>query len=222
MDVNTTIKEISGLWRNHIDRRFVIVAIRRLLLSTYRGESEELPPVEQAPLNEKAPLVEFDPILSSGETTNIRSLSIDPDLSGISDSNFDDFRETFEIQKELQRERRGTRKSNHFECCRAVKEPAPKNGLTENRLEPLVEASGPPFDRLTVFQSALLAYFDRESGVHKAIPPLDFKHESSIIKESVSQILGVKIEVRSIDSVRTFPSDKAISCIFRATAIPII
>jgi O-acetyl-ADP-ribose deacetylase (regulator of RNase III) len=196
MDVNTTIKEISGLWQNHINRRFVIVAIRRLLLSTDRGDSEELPPGEQAPLNEKAPSGEFDPRLSSGETTNVTSLSNHLDLSDISNLNFDADREEFEMQKELQREKERDTKIQPFGMLPpAVQEPAPKNALTENRLEPLAEASGPPFDRLTVFQSAPLAYFDRESGVHKAIPLLDFKHESSIIKESVSQILGGKIEV---------------------------
>jgi hypothetical protein len=38
LDQNMTIQDISGLWRNQIDRRFITVAIRRLLLSTDRGQ----------------------------------------------------------------------------------------------------------------------------------------------------------------------------------------
>eukprot|EP00537_Pseudo-nitzschia_pungens_P004634 CAMPEP_0172374930 /NCGR_PEP_ID=MMETSP1060-20121228/58377_1 /TAXON_ID=37318 /ORGANISM="Pseudo-nitzschia pungens, Strain cf. cingulata" /LENGTH=1613 /DNA_ID=CAMNT_0013101809 /DNA_START=228 /DNA_END=5069 /DNA_ORIENTATION=+ len=40
MGRNTTVTEISGLWSNNIDRRYIIVSIRRLLLSMERGQSE--------------------------------------------------------------------------------------------------------------------------------------------------------------------------------------
>ncbi|VEU43877.1 unnamed protein product [Pseudo-nitzschia multistriata] len=41
MGNNTTLKEISGLWSNNIDRRFIIVSIRRLLLSASDGDEND-------------------------------------------------------------------------------------------------------------------------------------------------------------------------------------
>jgi hypothetical protein len=43
-----------------------------------------------------------------------------------------------------------------------------------------------PSDRIVVFQSAHLAYFDRTTAQHHTVPLLDFEYESSMLKESLA------------------------------------
>ena len=60
--------------------------------------------------------------------------------------------------------------------------------------ETIVESST-PFDRLTVFQSAPLAFFDRELSRHNPIPLYDYAFEGDLIQDALSKTIGAKIEV---------------------------
>jgi O-acetyl-ADP-ribose deacetylase (regulator of RNase III) len=63
-------------------------------------------------------------------------------------------------------------------------------------MEPLVMMeSSTPFDRITVFQSAPLAYFDRETSRHVGIPIYDYAYEGKLIQNALAQTIGATIEV---------------------------
>ena len=68
-------------------------------------------------------------------------------------------------------------------------------GLITSRSQPNLQALGTlkeiatddglPFDRSMVFQSVPLAYFDRQAGMHKAIPPFGLQTGSVVVTRIV-------------------------------------
>jgi Ran GTPase-activating protein (RanGAP) involved in mRNA processing and transport len=186
LDVNTSLREIAGLWKNHIDRRFIIVAIRRLLLSHDTENSsriEEDIPIsseEQAPVpseNSQSSHVKMGPQVSfsshneggpstSAQCEDFYSNALDSTAQPESTKNAMPGNPPLDQQEDR----------------------APHVPLED-------QDSSPPFDRLTVFQSSPLAYFDREASMHHPIPFHDFQHEVNILDAALASAIGAKIDV---------------------------
>lgn len=222
MDVNLSVREISGLWRNRINRRFIVIAIRRLLLSREKlrmvdAETSEQSPVENGSERPQSSNFEKNGNIMSGIYYEMSSTSMDPDCADPAMPNAD--QELFEIDAQII----SSEEDDKFKALAKLPSQsssndrregsATKNGIISPKLQPLVESpDGDRFDRLTIIQSAPLAYFDRESGIHKGVPLQDFKHESALIEDSVSCAVGAKIEVSveigTLDRFSSFFADK--------------
>ena len=270
MDFNTTVREISGLWRNQIDRRFIIVAIRRLLLShdgtdnqrkalerrksrsqslrsidqvqrestkqliepqqqtqQYRpkqqlpsqqeeNESDEVQ--EQAPPNRDVGAVNTVGGATTQFVTQVSSLGseLDQDLTEGSRL-LDDIDEDPLNNMEL-----NPQPYVHKARAQAPPPPPPppppedvilaEVGLSKAAEPETMVESSTPFDRLTVFQSAPLAFFDRETSKHNPIPLYDYAFEADLIQDSLSKTIGAKIEVNfepaTIDGFSAFFREK--------------
>ena len=66
------------------------------------------------------------------------------------------------------------------------------------------------FDRLMVFQSAPLAYFNRETSLYLNVPLQNFDHERTVLKNSVKEAerfeatIQVEVEAGKLGRLRTF------------------
>jgi len=178
MNVNVTLCEISGLWRNQIDRRFLIVAIRRLLLA--RLSTDSLSTSVRENIMEQASQKMSDIAGVETQFSSSSSDSVDPLYS-----NTNDEKKSQDPVKQLSLVRANGEKQGY----------AVESGISLPILEPLAETSETPFDRLVLFQAGPLAYSDKNSGIPQSIPLQDFRHEAINLKESISQTLGEKIEV---------------------------
>jgi hypothetical protein len=180
METNTTITEITGLWRNNIDRRFIIVAIRRLLLAHDRlGSKKKL--VAPSPTHPHPPSLSLDDQMSS--------LSADPDYAS------DNFNTS-----------RGSNSSINGSSPYASPKKAgmnrkngslpARNGVNGSAAPIQIRReSNLPLDRLTVFQSSPLAYFDKNSSSHRRIPLQDYREEEFLLTQSLSYAVESTIEV---------------------------
>ena len=154
LETNETIQDIAGLWRNHIDRRFIIIAIRRLLLSHNNDHQQE----EQDQQEQEQP--------TSQTHHNHHSTNKDGGA----------FTQNKETHSNVSTKVGGSTVSS-----------AVVNGV----------GATTTMDRLTIFQSAPLAYFEKASNLHKGIPLQDFRHEASMITKALSHTTrtGSSIEV---------------------------
>ncbi|CAJ1954740.1 unnamed protein product [Cylindrotheca closterium] len=197
--INTSVREISGLYHNQIDRKFIIVAIKRLL-HRYGERTGQAPPTEQA--------------ADEGETSDH---SVGWAQQIYSDERHFDEKEEEQDQgpsialEAIEHWDWGTFGIEEIEASRSppsavmpdvpdrVPSPAVEPEATkEVEPEELVEvAPNLPIDRLTVFQSAPLAYFDRKTSEHIAIPIFDFQYEADAIEDALAnpEALGGVIEL---------------------------
>lgn len=171
METNTTIIEISGLWRNIVDRRFIIVAIRRLLLAHDRVGSKRSP-IPPSPTNPHS----LDDQMSS--------MSADPDYAS---DRFSRENSMEAISPYTSPEKAKHRKNGSFS----------RNGVNGSADDAAQLRRDPNrrLDRLTVFQSFPLAYFDKESSLHRAIPLKDYREEEYTLTQSLSFAVDSTIEV---------------------------
>jgi Ran GTPase-activating protein (RanGAP) involved in mRNA processing and transport len=207
---NYTVKEIQGLYHNHIERKFIIVAIKRLLHRAGERAVEEEAGTKQADEdNEEAKLPEGDDVsVASGG-----SLKFDAQIQNEEEpANFypppspttqTQVKETVALEvietwdwgtfgmdaSEPKKEELDNLKMPDIDDDN--EEAAPPTSLEDPGLGSFGE------DRLTVFQSAPLAYFDRKTTEHHAVPLLDFEYEATEIKESLkdSKALGGKVNL---------------------------
>ena len=223
--VNTSVREISGLYHNQIDRKFIIVAIKRLLHrygernqgAATADENETAPAAaegtdtmdltavregEKAPgdskdddssetsLNWAAQLYSTEEAEQEKEVATVRHDSIRRSSVALEAIEHWDWG-TFGIE-EIEAAGDGPM-SPHYSPKKETKEVV--------TIEPSIPAphlSGEyPTDRLTVFQSCPLAFFDRKSQEHHAVSLIDFEFEARSLKEALEDdvTLGAKIEV---------------------------
>jgi hypothetical protein len=192
MDQNTTITEISGLWRNKIDRRFIVVAIRKLLLATERGDSIRAKLYEQAPSNNVGRMSseiisEFEgmPEASSGfmeGSGTVVSAMTANDASSVTEEDHHPLR-------------RG-RKPTHVVRKQMVstRQEEPIDFATPTVIYSTPPTDAPSYDRLVIFQSTPLASLDRESGANQAVPLFDSDHESRLVQESLGHVIAGEID----------------------------
>jgi len=202
LDNNKTISEISGLWRNNIDRRFIVVAIRRLLLASDRIAKRRRQPEDPKEIVRKAPppRVSYpvvpreepkkepqnppeDEIAVSGDV-GFGSLSYAPSIgassSVLSQVTPDGFPVVVQSVQPLQNgSRNGT---------------SSMNGSMSPKKSPKRDPNL-PLDRLTIFQSAPLTYFDKIAGAHRGIPLIDYREEEMVVTQSLSHSVDSTIEV---------------------------
>ncbi len=176
LDVNTTIKDISGLWSNKIDRRFIIVAIRKLLLSAERSDlmHTQLHDVDiDVELNDQRESSKFGVEVG----TVVSTMSNDPDYG--------------EPSNDSERKHLRAMPHKNFKSSQPVKAMMKHSDDVLHSLELTI---GPPYDRLVIFQSTPLTSFDRETGFHRPLPLLDSDHESFVIQQTLSQAVIGKID----------------------------
>ena len=145
LDQNKTLQDISGLWNNIIERRFIVVAIRRLLLTNTEQQYQSDHPEESS--------------LSQSESQRLYHNHHVP----------------------LQEHALPTYGSN-YEASGVSFVPGD------------VDRERYPMDRLVVFQSAPLTFFDRQSSLHRAIPLLDHDYETESLRETFYGITEGEIE----------------------------
>jgi len=287
LSINTSIREISGLYHNQIDRKFIIVAIKRLL-HRY-GDRSGLPGVpDAAAAAEAAPAggaedannkdQQIAQTLAKDDKLNHAAAATAKAIAAANRNDDDDARsETSENslnwaaqlystnnQEEADEEVEASSSRNNIALeaiehwdwgtfgieeiesppppppprrsqitkttSKTIPEAAPDTSLQmpdmdddddddgDNNAARLnsnanghlgiaavsshaSQASGAitPTDRLTVLQSAPLAYFNRATNEHHAVPLMDFEYERSVLKESLEDKedeLGSNIEVK--------------------------
>eukprot|EP00934_Nitzschia_sp_Nitz4_P008939 Nitzschia sp. Nitz4//scaffold12_size214221//58847//63277//NITZ4_001489-RA/size214221-processed-gene-0.151-mRNA-1//-1//CDS//3329534987//8929//frame0 len=231
---NETLREITGLYHNHIDRKFIVAAIKRLLQSHVEALGEDpiamgndnsldesisamdtlaeplgsqLPPPEEM---SETSLDWADKLFAPGEGGNLIPMAERND-PGVPLGDFD---------KKMEHDEDCTCP----ECARAKVESAPpvktpvKSAQPEakqsSQPKPILFKTMPPpevmFDRLTVFQSGPLVYFNPVTSKNHAVPMLDFINEKHAILKAADEAdkmgatIEVDIEPGLPDSIRTF------------------
>lgn len=198
--VNTSVREISGLYHNQIDRKFIIVAIKRLLHRYGERNGQPVPAdgvdnPDEVTL-QQAPAVGADD--SDGSTNWASQLySQDapneeepPKRSSIALEAIETWDwGTFGIEEIENQEA-------EVMAERAKEEEAAKEAPKE-LAPPVPAADGLRLGRITVFQSAPLAYFNRHTSEHHDVPLLDFEHERRALEDALSQkeSLGADVSI---------------------------
>ncbi|KAL3921441.1 MAG: hypothetical protein SGILL_002745 [Bacillariaceae sp.] len=213
---NATLREIAGLWRNKIDRRFIIVAIRRLLLSREGGGAikkspARIPSREQAPSHSREALVahtatdETEPAysMSTGgfpipHDDDVSDLSDDPlDHDSLSDDDMRDKARDMSLQplKLVPSLEPGKSKEGPEVALESV--PGVET-LMETQQEVSLN-----FDRISFFQSSPLVFFEKELGIHRNIPLRDYRYERLMIEAAVEEGLQNGAHIEVTDEVAT-------------------
>ena len=225
--VNVSMKEISGLYHNRIDRKFIIVAIKRLL---HRGGNDESrgdgkgDDLNQERFRNNDPTLMIDGVGTAEETYDTESTTFSSSTSSevvlqpvnpsqqknrnldntvsISTPNGSLALEaieswdwgTFGIE-EIEQKSAAETESQIDNLLKEIEEELSQDGdnpLVDESCKSGVTAvdasskgdSKKKFaDRLVVFQSAPLAYFDRKTMQHHGVPLLDFGCEADALRQ---------------------------------------
>lgn len=196
--VNTSVREISGLYHNQIDRKFIIVAIKRLL-HRFGDRTGEVPTVDESrhftPEDQKS---HHDD--ESDASTNWASrLYSDQDKEPASPQK----RPSVALEA-IEKWDWGTFGIDEIEkSTRDSFVAEPMADLTDD--DEVVEApqqdsqeSGNKISRISVFRSAPLAYFNRQTSEHHDVPLLDLDYEKTALTvffKDKALIGGADIEV---------------------------
>ena len=233
---NSTIREITGLYRNQIDRKFIIVAIKRLMethnerhgavandgrlmeitedgeesLEESAGEDAEAPRD-----NSYSSLNWEDKLYAPGEDAKppIGMISTGTliQLESPIQSQVVSGASTDKIPGEIHSAAAEAKElSNWNNSTPDDGSISDGSGLDDDEDTPPLPSS---FDRLTVFHAAPLAYFNADTAMHHAIPLHDFGYESRVIQNSIkeSEKIGGTIEMRiesgTSENLKTFFSE---------------
>jgi len=223
--VNTSVREISGLYHNQIDRKFIIVAIKRLL---HRYGETSLPGTA-LPVNTDLE-TEREVELADATTVEVASQEypsvqeekeyVDYETSETSEGSVNWASQLYSNEPEEKVEVSQHTSSLALEAIErwdwgtfGIEEIEASRGPL---LSPVIEVDSTltpqqepeqklakrlsfdlPADRITVYQSAPLAYFDRKTSEHHGVPLLDFEYEGRALKEALAdkEALGADIEL---------------------------
>jgi len=223
---NSTLQEITGLYHNQIDRKFIIAAIKRLLQSHVEiitdetKEDERMQAAVEAsmsamdtlaePIGEKLPAPDevsessldwAEKLYNEGTATGTPE-GVPPILEITTDPGP-------KLQNEIvEPPKRAPVPPKVEEVAPAVDVAAQKQGMTFKDMAP----PRTKFDRITVFQAAPLAYFNRNTSLHHAVPLHEFGHEVNILKHVAKDAAkgDAEIEVEALpctlDNFRLFLS----------------
>ena len=212
--VNVSVREISGLYHNQIDRKFIIVAIKRLLHRLgERGEARGAPPAEKpSGVHEESKLPAGEEKRPEGDDSDNNSTSSLNWASQLYSDEMEPEEKTLAVQA-ADADAAG-RTSVALEAIEnwdwgtfgieEIEAQEEANRMPDIDVEPVIPVDGAPHhsasfpvDRLTVFQSAPLAYFNRLTTEHHAVPLLDFDYEARCLTEALGDVngLGAKIEL---------------------------
>jgi O-acetyl-ADP-ribose deacetylase (regulator of RNase III) len=236
---NSTLREITGLYHNQIDRKFIIASIQRLLYSHVEKISPDydtqhhVRQMMEASLNAMDTLAEplgtalpppdevsessldwADKLYTPGEATINAPIS-EINTPGVPLGNFD---------KKMEHDQNCTcevcvihrNKSDVVDAAAAapVSDRHEGNVSVTSKLKKSRYAEMPPpkvaMDRLMVFQSAPLAYFNEETSMHQPFPLHDFDHEKVAIHNAlegalkVGRTIEMEVEPAMVDTFKVF------------------
>eukprot|EP00980_Cylindrotheca_fusiformis_P019269 scaffold6589_cov123-Cylindrotheca_fusiformis.AAC.5 len=166
--INTSVREISGLYHNQIDRKFIIVAIKRLLHRYGERSGNGISPTDE------------DPDHSDNSTGWAQQLYSDE--RHFDEKELEDDQGPSIALEAIEHWDWGTFGIEEIEASRH--EPSTEAGAADG--EATAVPKDLPQDRLTVFQSAPLAFFDRTSSEHHAVPIFDFEYEADAIDDALA------------------------------------
>lgn len=231
---NRTLREITGLYHNQIDRKFIVAAIKRLLQSHF----EEVDGID---LNEQSPELAIEESMSAMETLAEPLGNTLPPPEEMSEGSLDWADKLYAPGQDgtiipmAERNDPGVplgnfdKKMEHGPDCicdscqtatarkeerstpKSITRPPPRSG---NRPKPMMFERMPEpqsdFDRVTVFQSAPLTYFNRATNMHHGVPLHDYDYERYGLKKSMEAAekagttVELEIEPGYIEKLRTF------------------
>ncbi|KAG7359457.1 hypothetical protein IV203_034555 [Nitzschia inconspicua] len=213
LDHNYSLREISGLWRNKIDRRFIIVTIRRLLLSRESGKATHEGRIshysdhsntvdytadsrEQAPSSQRSGGTDY----LNPKPLDDFPLPVDDDVSDLSDDPLDndsDIDDNFIQMSDRQiNEKRDLERDRSLKPLKLLPVLETKGELRDTivDIQPLGESLMETnqevsynFDKISFFQSAPLVVFDKEQGIHRNIPLHNFNHERLMLEVALEE-----------------------------------
>ena len=196
LDLNFTLKEISGLWCNMIQRRFFVVAIRKLLLSDDRTKSQPNKEQDQLPLNDINQTCVVDIDVGLRDVKELSEVGSEGD-SGLS-SLTNDLDAPASIPKQPVRS-----------SSSSIVWTASQSDETQ-RASPGHEFH---YDRLMILQSTPLVLFDRNAAVNRPMRQFDCDRESARIQEclwqSTSGTIDTEVHVATIDGFSAFFQKKS-------------
>mmetsp|Transcript_37350 Transcript_37350/g.57949 ORF Transcript_37350/g.57949 Transcript_37350/m.57949 type:complete len:1510 (+) Transcript_37350:109-4638(+) len=221
--VNTSVREISGLYHNQIDRKFIIVAIKRLL---HRYGERTGQPVQQEiddSLRNKPEMGGMDAEEKAEETAQAGAIGAAAPHGGDDDDKSQESTGSINWAAQLYSTEDGKKEdepepakrtsvaleaiehwdwgtfgieeieaageasnSTNLKMAEVEPEPKPKPAPPPEAAPPVPRATGERYDRLAIFQSAPLAYFDRTTTDHHEVPILDFDYEAAVLKEALT------------------------------------
>jgi hypothetical protein len=222
---NATLRAITGLYRNQIDRKFIVTAIKRLMETHHElhdavahdgrlmeiTEDGEESLEESAGEDTEAPHDKSDSSLHWEAKLYAPGEDAKPPIGMISTGSSSHFESPMQIRVENGASTDKMPGEIHNDNTAEAQEQSNwnNNSIPENENE--YESDGsrlddnedtPPlhtnFDRLTVFHAAPLAYFNADTAMHHAIPLHDFGYETRVIQNSIkeSEKIGGTIEMQ--------------------------
>lgn len=231
---NESLREVTGLYHNQIDRKFIVAAIKSLLqshieaLGTHELNAEEASDMFEASLSAMDTLAEplgsqlpppdeisegsldwADKLYAPGEDGKPVAMS-DREFPGVA---LGDFRQEIEHESVPAPQDAQPAQMEAAPPKAPVYRPPPPTANNRGPKQIVFKEMPPPAfksDRLTVIQSAPLAYFNRATNAHHAVPLFDFDQECNVLKKAVDEAekIGTSIELEvepgHPDKLRTF------------------
>ncbi|KAL3925138.1 MAG: hypothetical protein SGILL_000610 [Bacillariaceae sp.] len=214
---NATLREITGLYHNQIDRNFIIASIKRLLHSHVEVISSEYDAQQYVQMTMESSLNAMDTLAEP-----LGSALPPPDE--VSESSLDWADKLYapgEDAKapisEINAPGVPLGDVSNKDTAKPKPEAAEEKGVVEMPVKPkqssrYAEMPIPKeqMDRLTVFQSAPLAYVNKETSLHHAFPLHDFDHEKVILNHALEgalkldRVIEVEVEPATVDSFKTY------------------
>lgn len=222
---NSTLREITGLYHNQIDRKFIIAAVKRLLQSHVKIITDEAKEDQRMQAAVEASMSAMDTLAEpigdkapAPDEVSESSLDWAEKLYNEGGGNPDGIPPILEIT---------TGAEPKVSLDEDVGEPAEKAAPVVEEMKKAApdiasqmqgmsfKEMAPPrtkFDRIMVFQAAPLAYFNSSTSLHHGIPLHEFGHEVNILRHVVKDAAKVDAEIRveaqpaTLDNFRMFLS----------------
>lgn len=217
---NSTLREITGLYHNQIDRKFIIAAIKRLLQSHVQIITEDTKEDQRMLAAVEASMSAMDTLaepigekLPAPDEVSESSLDWAEKLYNEGGGSNDGAPPIFEITT-------GNDDKNKMDEVEGLDAEV----ITRDEVAPTVDILsemqgmafsdiGAPksmFDRLMVFQAAPLAYFNRDASLHHAVPLHEFGYEVNILRHvakdaaKINAELEIETEPASLENLKAF------------------
>jgi Ran GTPase-activating protein (RanGAP) involved in mRNA processing and transport/O-acetyl-ADP-ribose deacetylase (regulator of RNase III) len=222
---NTTLRDIAGLYHNQIERKFIVVAIKRLL-HAHNEQKAPMPIAEDAGMIIEENTIQEEP----SEYLEVQKKTNKKRESAVPSPEADDQGLRWEEKVFAPSEDGASAPGSNTKITspRSGPKPSSQDGLlmASNPLKtkpaPAAVDTGevalPPersYDRMAVIQSAPLAYFNNETSLHHAVPLHDFDHEAQVLRNAVKSAekvggqIQVYVETATAERLHTFLSNPA-------------
>eukprot|EP00980_Cylindrotheca_fusiformis_P021712 scaffold8535_cov132-Cylindrotheca_fusiformis.AAC.20 len=229
---NSTLREITGLYHNQIDRKFIIAAIKRLLQSHIEIITEESKEDQRMQAAVEASMSAMDTLaepigekLPAPDEVSESSLDWAEKLYNEGGGSNDAVPPILEITTNGNEEKdkvegldaemveNGRKDGSHNNDVGGGAAAGPTTDVLPSMHGLRFDDIGAPksnFDRLMVFQAAPLAYFNMQASLHHALPLHEFEHEVNILKHvakdaaKIDAELEVEAEPATLENFKAF------------------